>query len=227
VCFPFAGAGAAAYRPWVELLPAGVELWAVELPGRARRIAEPPVSDLSALADALAEAVRTEIAGPFVFFGHSLGGLLAFEVCRRLRAAGAALPRHLVVSARRAPQLPAAREPIAGLPDADFVRVMVERYDGIPAAVRDEPELMAIFLPMLRADLGALEGYTYAPAPPLGMPITALAGRDDANAPLGDVAPWREQTSAAFALHTVEGGHFFVHTQREAVLDLLAREALR
>ena len=214
VCFPYAGAGAAAFRPWIEALPDGVEMWAVELPGRSRRIAEPPVGDVPALADALASAVRTSIEGPFSFFGHSMGGLVAFEVCRRLVRAGAPLPAHLVVSARRAPQLPPRVEPIAGLSDAEFVRAIVERYDGIPAAVLREKELLSLFLPALRADLAALEGYTYEPAPPLPIPITALAGRDDPNAPADDIAPWREHTSAKFALHTVPGGHFFLNTHR-------------
>jgi surfactin synthase thioesterase subunit len=221
VCFPYAGGGAAVFRPWVEPLAPAVELWAAELPGRARRIAEPALGDLSVLAAAAADAVRTEIEPPFVLFGHSMGGLAAYEVCRRLRGAGAALPRHLVVSARRAPQLPSRREPIARLPDAEFVQAMVERYDGIPAAVRREPELLALFLPMLRADLGALETYRYEPGPPLPLPLTALAGSEDSAVPATDIAPWREHTAGPFALHTVEGGHFFLNTNRSAVLALL------
>jgi surfactin synthase thioesterase subunit len=226
VCFPYAGAGAAAFRPWAFALPGGVEMWAVELPARARRIAEAPVGDLRALADALAAAVRAAIPEPCVFFGHSMGGLLAFEVCRRLVTAGAPLPRHLVVSARRAPQLPPRVEPIAGLSDAEFVRAIVDRYDGIPEMVLREPELLSLFLPALRADLSALEGYAYEPAPPLPIPITALVGRDDPNAPAEDVTPWREQTSKTFALHTLPGAHFFINTHREAVLDLLRRTVL-
>lgn len=223
VCFPYAGAGAAAFRPWVEGLPDGVEMWAVELPARARRIAEAPVADVPALAEALAGAVRAAVHGPCVFFGHSMGGLLAFEVCRRLAIAGAPPPAHLVVSARRAPQLPPRVEPIAGLSDAEFVRAIVERYDGIPEMVLREPELLSLFLPALRADLAALEGYAYEGAPPLPIPITALVGRDDPNAPAEDVAPWRDQTSAAFAMHTLPGAHFFINTHREEVLDLLRR----
>jgi surfactin synthase thioesterase subunit len=226
VCFPYAGVGAAAYRPWIERLPRGVELWAVELPGRARRIAEPALSDVDTMTERLAAAVRAEIEGPFVFFGHSMGALLAFEVCRRLLRAGARLPRHLVVSGRRGPQLPLRREPIGGLPDDEFVRVMIERYDGIPEAVQRERELLALVLPTLRADVRALEDYRYEPGPPLPLPITALAGRHDVNVPLNDVETWREQTTATFALHAFDGGHFFVNTQMEAVLGLLNRDVL-
>jgi medium-chain acyl-[acyl-carrier-protein] hydrolase len=226
VCVPYAGAGAAAYRSWPPLLPARVELWAVEPPGRATRIAEPALGDLALLADELAAAVRAQVAGPFVLFGHSMGALLAFEVCRRLGRAGAPLPRHLVVSARRAPHIAHDRPPIASLPDAELARVLVERYDGVPAPVLREPELMALFLPTLRADIRALEAYRFEPGPPLALPITALAGDRDPNAPVAEVGAWREHTSARFALHTFEGGHFFIHARRAAVIEHLARAAL-
>jgi medium-chain acyl-[acyl-carrier-protein] hydrolase len=226
VCVPHAGAGAAAYRPWATLLPAHVELWAAELPGRATRIAEPPVRDLLALAGLLAGAVRAQVPGPFCLFGHSLGALVAFEACRHLARAGAALPRHLIVSGRRAPRFRRERASIASLPDAELARVVAERYDGIPAAVLDQPELLALFLPALRADLAALEGYRYEGGPPLPLPITALAGEGDEHAPLPEVAAWGEETSASFALRTFPGGHFFIHARREAVIELLAREAL-
>jgi surfactin synthase thioesterase subunit len=226
VCFSYAGAGAVVYRPWIALLPPGVELWAVELPGRATRFAEPAVPEIGALADPLTLAIRSDLRGPFVFFGHSMGALLAFEVCRRLARAGARLPAHLVVSAKRAPQLALNSPPIARLPDDEFVRTMVERYDGIPAAVLRERELLSLLLPMLRADLAAIEGYRYEPAAPLGVPITALGGTRDRIAPVADLEGWREQTAARFRLHTLDDGHFFINTSQPAVLELLSREVL-
>jgi surfactin synthase thioesterase subunit len=226
VGIPYAGGASTVFHPWVEPLAPDVELWAAELPGRARRIADPPVADLPALVEALADAVKSAVAAPYVLFGHSMGALLAFEVCHRLVAAGAP-PRHLVVSARRAPQLPPRYPPIAGLPDPEFVQALVDRYDGIPEAVRRETELLALFLPMLRADLAALEGYRYAARPPLDLPLTALAGREDTRIPLGEIVAWREQTTGPFALHTIVGGHFFVNTNRPAVLDVLRRDVLR
>ena len=224
VCFPHAGAGAAVYRPWISLLPADVELWAVELPGRATRIAEPARTDLPALADELASAVTGEVPGPFAFVGHSMGALLAFEVGRRLARGGGAQPRHLVVAGARAPQLPRDRPLVASLPDGELVRVIVDRYGGIPEPILRQPELMSLFLPTLRADLRALEDYAYTTAPPLAVPIIALAGAGDDNVPAGDMARWEEQTSGGFALHTFEGGHFFVHAQRAAVLRVLSRD---
>lgn len=226
VCFSYAGAGAVVYRPWTALLPPRVELWAVELPGRATRFAEPAVPDIGALADPLTLAIRSDVQGPFVFFGHSMGALLAFEVCRRLARAGAPLPAHLVVSAKRAPRLALNLAPVSRLPDDEFVRTMVERYDGIPAAVLRERELLSLLLPMLRADLAAVEGYRYERGAPLPVPITALAGRRDPVAPAEDVQGWREETAARFTLHTVDDGHFFINTSRPAVLEILLSDVL-
>jgi medium-chain acyl-[acyl-carrier-protein] hydrolase len=222
LCFPFAGGAAAAYRPWIADLPAWTELWAVELPGHAARREEVLVADLHVLADQLSTAIRARFTGPFDFFGHSMGALLAFEVCRRLARAGAPLPRVLAVSAQRAPQLPAEGLSVPPLNDDDFVTLLQRRYEGIPLAISSDRELMKLFLPALRNDVTALERYRYQPDQRLSVPILAFAGDADDTAPAHEMAGWREQTAGPFALHVVEGGHFFIHTQRRAVLRLLS-----
>jgi surfactin synthase thioesterase subunit len=72
-----------------------------------------------------------------------------------------------------------------------------------------DPELLQAILPALRADMEAYETYAYVPAPPLDCPITAFGGDKDAIASAEDLAAWREQTTAAFAVHLFHGGHFY------------------
>ncbi|WP_181784834.1 thioesterase II family protein, partial [Pseudonocardia pini] len=96
VCLPHAGGAASAYRPWLAVAPADVELTLVQYPGRQDRIREEPWRDAVAMARAIVEELRGETR-PLVLFGHSLGGTIAFEVARRLRRP----PVRLVVSAQR------------------------------------------------------------------------------------------------------------------------------
>lgn len=112
-CFPYAGGGASIFRRFPESLPPGVEVCAVQLPGREDRYVEPAFSRLPAAVAALAGALHAHLQPPFAFFGHSMGALLAFELTRLLAVApDAPQPDHLFVSGRRAPHL-ADRRPCA------------------------------------------------------------------------------------------------------------------
>jgi hypothetical protein len=83
-CFPYAGGGTITYQQWTGMLPARIEVCAVQLPGRERRHAEPPFRRISQAVDCLSSALRPHLDVPFVLFGHSMGAMLAYEVARRL-----------------------------------------------------------------------------------------------------------------------------------------------
>ena len=57
-CFPHAGGTAASFRHWSDRLPPRLEAVAVQLPGRADRLRELPLSSIPALAGALANAME-------------------------------------------------------------------------------------------------------------------------------------------------------------------------
>lgn len=122
-CFPYAGGGASAYRRWqrgLDAHDAGVQVMPVQLPGREERYDEPRFTDLDALVDDLDAQLDEELAEPHIFYGHSMGALIAYSLARRRQARGAALPRALVLSSYRAPHLPspALADPDAGDEDS-------------------------------------------------------------------------------------------------------------
>ena len=160
-CFPPAGSGTVAYRAWAPLAAPGLEVNAVLLPGRETRFAEPPVDDMAALASQIAGAIAPLAGQPFALFGHSLGALLAYEVALRLSAEGHS-PEHLFVSGHQAPAIASRRAPIAHLPDAAFIQGLID-LGGTPPEILDAPELLALLMPMLRADFALAERYK-APA---------------------------------------------------------------
>jgi surfactin synthase thioesterase subunit len=203
-CFPHAGGGTAQYSAWSRSLGPGVEVWAARLPGRESRLREQPLRRLAPLADGLFLALRPFLDRPFGLFGHSLGGLLAFEVARRLQAGGSLLPRHLFVAGRAAPQLPVSEPLLHALPEERFLEQLRRRSGGVPA----EPELLRLLRPALRADVELLDTYAFEPGARLECPITAFWGMEDRSTSRDELSAWREQTSAGFELVALPGAHF-------------------
>jgi surfactin synthase thioesterase subunit len=223
-CLPYAGGSASAYRGWPALAPARLEVCPLELPGRGGRIGEPPLTRLRPLADALAGALAPYAHQPYAVFGHSMGGLLAFEVTRTLRRRGLPLPLHLFVSAAAAPDVPRTRPPVHWAPDADVLQEL-RVLGGTPKELLDDEELMELMLPTVRADFSILETYEYRPERPLPVPLTVFGGTDDPLVPVRDLDGWRDQSSAGARLCLVSGGHFYLHPAAAELMTVMAGAA--
>jgi surfactin synthase thioesterase subunit len=224
LCLPHAGAGASVYNAWRAHLPQErVAVVPLQPPGREMRFREPPFTAVEPLVEELSEALAPWLEPPYALYGHSLGALVAFELARSLRRAGARAPVGLLVSARPAPQLPRLRPAAHLLPDARLVEEL-EALGGIPQEVALDEALLDFLLPLLRADLEVNEDYVYRREPPLDIPITAFAGRADPRVPAGELEPWREQTRAGFRLHVLPGGHFFPFEEPRPMARLIERE---
>jgi len=193
------------------MLPETVEVYSVELPGHGRRLTEPPLKQLDLLVQTLAQVITPALNKPFAFFGHSLGGLIVFELAQYyISKTQQKEPFHLWISAARAPHLPYAKPVIHALPDADFI-AKIRRYNGTPDKILNSPEMMSLLLPSLRADFALLETYCYSPKPLFSCPITAFWGENDKTISQSEVADWQKYTSNTFSLQSFSGDHFFVH----------------
>src|SRR3989475_2452062 len=225
-CFPYAGGGASLYRSWAEPLASVAEIWSVQLPGRENRLGEPLYRSLPALIGALTDALKDELTAPYAFFGHSLGGLIAFELARSLRREGRELPLQLFVSGHLAPQVPQRHPPIHGLPYAQFVQEL-RRYRGTPEAVLANQELLELLVPVLRADFQLFETYVYQPDEPLDCPISAFGGLSDVEVSQEDLAAWRRQTTGLFTFTLLPGNHFFIQSAQAQLLSALGLDLSR
>jgi medium-chain acyl-[acyl-carrier-protein] hydrolase len=222
-CFPYAGTGASIFRTWSDGLPSDVEVCPVQFPGRGTRLMETPFTQLSPLVQALAQAMVPLLDKPFVFFGHSLGALVGFELARQLRRQSGVQPVRLFVSADRAPQIPHRDRPIHALPEREFLHEL-RRMNGIHGKVLEDVELMQIMLPVLRADFAVYETYVYSTEPPLDCPISTFGGLQDHRVNRGDLEAWRDQTSGPFSLRMFTGDHFFLNTTQPRLLQVLSQE---
>jgi medium-chain acyl-[acyl-carrier-protein] hydrolase len=155
-----------------------------------------------------------------------MGALVAFELARRMRTAGATPPARLIVSGRGAPHLPNTVR-LVDLPDDRFITELNRRFNGIPQALLDEPELLALFLPLLRVDLTVLERYQHAADAPLDCPLTAVGGDRDPNVAAAALDGWRQHTRGAFRREIVAGDHFFIQSNQARLIALIGEELAR
>ncbi len=223
ICFPFAGSGASTYRTWCQAFGPGVNVCAVQLPGREDRLAETRYRHLAPLVDALATVLTPAFDAPYAFFGHSMGALIAFELARRLQQTGRPLPTRLFLSGHRSPDRRPASSAIHALPDQEFMEAL-RRFGGTPDVLLNDPEFVALALPVLRADFTLCETYEFVPGPALEVPLTILAATRDRHVPVEDLDGWARHSSRATRVRMFDGDHFYVQTARDAVMRAVAED---
>lgn len=220
-CFPYAGGGGRIFRTWPDSLPRTVEIHAIELPGRERRMSEAPFTNLLKLVEVLGQGLQHYLDKPFSFFGHSMGATIGFELARYLRREYRVEPSHLFVSGAGAPQFEKEGVPDYLLPEPEFIE-RVRRLNGTPPEVLEDPQIRQLLERILRADFELIETYVYSSEPPLNCPIIAVGGLRDDEVGRDQLDAWRIHTNNRFVLRMLPGDHFFLHTHQATLLRVLA-----
>jgi surfactin synthase thioesterase subunit len=209
-CFPHAGGAASSFHAWRRPLAPGVSVLPVQLPGREGRAAVPRVTELARLVEEIDARLGPAPREPFAFYGHSMGALLAFGVCRYRRALGRSLPVALFAGGFGPPHRAPDLSGVIGLDDVRLGEWMLG-LGGMSPVVLEHPRWLAAAAGLLRDDLTACAGYRYEEQAPLPCPIHVFRGTDD---PLsrGDEEEWALHTSALCTVHDVPGGgHLFAY----------------
>lgn len=226
-CLPHAGGGAAVYRGWAGRLPPWMVPVSPHLPGRGLRRAEPPAHDWPMLIDGLVRDVRPHLARPYAIFGHSMGALVGLELAHALRRQGAGEPLWFGAAGCTAPVRRAAELDWLDCPDAVVIDEL-RRLDGTPPELIEDPEMLALMLPGLRADFHLCGTHAPPSRTPLRCPLLVLGGRaDEITAERANLLDWARETTGPFNIAMFDGGHFFVETAREAVIAAVVDAAAR
>ncbi len=222
-CLPYSGASAMAYSRWRRSLPEWLQVRPLELPGRGMRMDEPLQSDIRRLASQLADEISAELDRPYALFGHSLGGLLAFELAHALRERGLPEPLALFASATAGPARRDVSEYAVAKTDAQLIARLRE-LNGTQEEVLANAELMQLMLPILRADFLLCGSFSHDQRSPLPVPIHVFGGKQD-SVRAGQLLDWQIDTSSVFSLDLFEGHHFFLVEQEIPLLRCVRRYA--
>ncbi len=225
-CLPYAGGGASAYFKWASEIHSEIELVAVQLPGREERIRENPLNRVADVVDQLVGAIGSNQDRPYALFGHSLGAFIAFETARALLDRGYPGPSHLFVSAQRAPHCRYRYPNVHHLPDEFLIGELLQRWNGIPAGILNEPDLLNLLLPAMRADVRMVETYVYTPGTKLELPISVFGGDSDDTVTREELLAWQEHSRGRFHLTMIPGSHFFLRSRHEQIVKAISAELL-
>ncbi len=219
VCFPFAGGSAAAFHRWGLDLPEDIELLAVQYPGRGGRFREHCLTDLAPVIDDAFEAIQSVTDVPVAFFGHSMGATVAFEVARRLERTQRARPVLLLLSGRAAPDSPDPLGERHKLPEAGLLAHLRD-LAGTPEEVLANPDLLAMLMPILRADLQAIETWTSLDRQPVSSPMVVFGGIDDPIVAPASLDGWT-RFGALVQKRLFPGNHFFINEHQSLLISLM------
>jgi medium-chain acyl-[acyl-carrier-protein] hydrolase len=218
--FHHAGGNLAAYATLAQQLQ-GVEVVRTELAGRGSRFHEPPATSIADAAREFATALAPLCDRRFALFGHSMGAITALETARCLIDAGH-VPSRVFVSGRAPPHaFTPPRRTHSRLADSELEGLLRE-WKATPAEVLQEPQLLALLLPILRQDLRLLEEHRDRGGQ-LPCPLTACAGLADEEVSLEQLLGWASSTSSGFETVLFPGGHFYFHGQEDVLAASLRR----
>lgn len=219
-CLPYAGGSATMiYSRWRQRAPSWLQIVPLELPGRGHRIRESLHSRMGPLVRQLVDELVKAGLPRYALFGHSLGGLIAFEMAHKLRELGAVAPMLLFISGSDAPNQRADDRYADGLTDLELVEEL-RSLGGTPAEVLSDAEMLDLILPVLRADLQICGNYRPAKRRQLQMPIHVFGGTRDTPS-ITNLTGWGDETKGGFSGDMLDGGHFFIRDAEDALLRLL------
>jgi surfactin synthase thioesterase subunit len=96
--------------------------------------------------------------------------------------------------------------------------------NGMPPEVLDQPDLVSMVLPTLRADYELAETYPGPLPGRLRCPVTAYLSVSDPYVDKQEMLNWKEATTGEFAMRVFHGDHFYLKGDRPDVLNAIRED---
>lgn len=210
-CIPYAGAGASVYSGLKRHICEDIAVCPIQLPGRENRRNEGLSDSSSELVSAIAEGISKKLDKPFALFGHSMGGMLAYELALRLEEYYDKTPMILFTSASSVFRDNSEKK-VSELSGEELKSYLLS-LGGVTEDFISSSELCSLYLPIIRNDYRLVENYDCS-LRKLSCSICAFASREDKETKFKNVLSMKYLTEN-FDLIEMSGGHFFINDNAE------------
>ncbi|NFF81609.1 thioesterase [Clostridium botulinum] len=220
---PYAGGSVNSYRVLRKYIDNEIDMVYLELAGRGARIKEAFYKDINEAAEDVFQQIKAELnkGESYAIFGHSMGALITYEAVQKLEMKGIHYPKHIFISARKAPHLKDPNRKVYMLPDDEFIEELSKIGDLNMGFVK-EPKLFKNFLPIIRSDYKMIEEYIFQePIKKYKCNISIIYALDDSEAPKEEVLEWKKYKGKDLECYEFNGGHFYLFSNREILPNIL------
>ncbi len=220
-CLPYAGGSESIYYSWKRYLNSSINLELIELKGRGKRFNESFYENLEEAVEDIFDNMKNKIINDeYAIYGHSMGGILAYELYYKAYNENVTTPKHIFFSGYKPPSIPRDKEYIHLLPDEEFIKEVIE-LGGTPQEVMENEELLQLCIPILRNDFKIIEKYIYnEKKEKVQCDITILNGKED-TITLEEILTWKKHSNKGFKVYNFSGGHFFINDNVENIVNII------
>lgn len=225
-CFPYAGGGVAHYARWKKIIDDSIGVYAFNLPGREDLFGKPYLTDYLAFIKDAAETIAGYEDLPIILFGHSFGGLSAYFVNLYLNQVKEIYPQHIYISARLPPKQDQLKS-IASLNDEEFLNIIIERYQGMPQQILNDPDMLKLFLPIVKNDFLLYEQFpdVYKTFEEKAVENNLTTIKYDEDHLTNDtISHWNKLTKRNYEHINLPGDHFKIINDWEAIVNKINRD---
>ncbi|ALB45160.1 thioesterase II family protein [Clostridium beijerinckii] len=219
-CFPYAGGSAIFYSKWFKYLEEDIEICPVQLPGRENRIGEEVITDINILVKEIVEAIKPLLDETCAFMGHSMGGLISYEVARYVSRKKIATPKAVFISGTVPPDIIKSSEKIHEISDKEFCE-KIEGYDNINKEMFKYKEFYKYFLPTLRGDFKLVETYEIDKIEKLSCKMFVMGGDKDDFVPISSLKQWERYAEDPVEVKIFEGNHFYIKEHVQEICRIM------
>lgn len=212
-----AGGDKYSFRNLQEWLLPEIQSIAVDVPGRGDRFGEPLMNDIHEMTEDVFHQIKNELNEDYFFAGVSMGTLIAYLLCFKIKENNLPLPGHLFLASRLSPDSYFNEPTIMNTSSEEFWKVVIQ-YNGVPDALMKHQELRDMYEPILRSDFEALEKYniSHSVKEQLNVSASILIGKNDVrNITMNTAKDWTHHFINETDFKEFDGGHFFVYENKD------------
>lgn len=220
-CFPYAGSSAEPFKKWSKYLK-DVEVIPFELSGRGSRMQEDLNNNFEEIVEDVLERFQVQIksSDKYALFGHSMGGLIVFELLHKIDKLKLPRPKAVFISGCTCPSRRSNQRKHL-LPDEEFYQE-VKNLGGMDSYFFENKDLLNMFGPIIRSDYKNTENYeknnNYSV---LDIDLFIMYGSEDTATRGPKVQDWKIETKGKCNFKEFEGEHFFIKEQEKEVIEYI------